>query len=87
MAVLHRIIIPKGRERAAVRTVICGGGVSVRFGDPAGAVSLLAGQGASPGITGAFLPADRLARMPSIEEATAAFLTGRGTALADVMRS
>ncbi|MGW4412834.1 FAD-dependent oxidoreductase [Nonomuraea sp. NPDC004702] len=36
-------------------------------------MSLIAGQGASLGIAGAFLRADRLARVPAIERATADF--------------
>ncbi|MEO3802071.1 FAD-dependent monooxygenase [Nonomuraea sp. B1E8] len=45
----------------------------VLVGDAAYAVSLIAGQGASLGIAGAFLLADRLAHAPTIERATAEF--------------
>ncbi|WP_326639944.1 FAD-dependent monooxygenase [Streptosporangium sp. NBC_01755] len=45
----------------------------VLLGDAAYAVSLLAGQGASLGISGAFLLADRLAHAPTVERATAGF--------------
>ncbi|TDC04522.1 FAD-dependent oxidoreductase [Nonomuraea longispora] len=45
----------------------------VLLGDAACAVSLIAGQGASLGIAGAFLLADRLAHAPAIERATAEF--------------
>ncbi|MGP3937192.1 FAD-dependent monooxygenase [Nonomuraea sp. KM88] len=45
----------------------------VLLGDAAHAVSLIAGQGASLGIAGAFLLASRLAHAPTIERATAEF--------------
>ncbi|MFI6928600.1 FAD-dependent monooxygenase [Nonomuraea spiralis] len=45
----------------------------VLLGDASYAVSLIAGQGASLGIAGAFLLADRLAHVPVIERATADF--------------
>ncbi|WP_219509379.1 FAD-dependent monooxygenase [Nonomuraea ceibae] len=45
----------------------------VLVGDAAHAVSLIAGQGASLGLAGAFLLADRLAHEPAIERATAGF--------------
>lgn len=45
----------------------------VLLGDAAYAVSLIAGQGASLGIAGAFLLADRLARVSTIERAAADF--------------
>ncbi|TDC39679.1 FAD-dependent oxidoreductase [Actinomadura sp. KC345] len=45
----------------------------VLLGDAAYAVSLIAGQGASLGISGAFLLADQLAHAPTIERATAGF--------------
>ncbi|MET8868076.1 FAD-dependent monooxygenase [Nonomuraea sp. NPDC004580] len=45
----------------------------VLLGDAAYAVSLIAGQGASLGIAGAYLLADRLVRVPSIEAAIAGF--------------
>ncbi|RBQ11657.1 FAD-dependent oxidoreductase [Spongiactinospora rosea] len=45
----------------------------VLLGDAAHAVSLIAGQGASLGIAGAYLLADRLAHTPTIERATAEF--------------
>lgn len=48
-------------------------GRTVLLGDAACAVSLLAGQGASLGIAGAYVLADRLAHAPSIEQATADF--------------
>ncbi|MEV4807318.1 FAD-dependent monooxygenase [Nonomuraea sp. NPDC049421] len=45
----------------------------ILLGDAAYAVSLIAGQGASLGIAGAFLLADRLAQAPTIERAAAEF--------------
>ncbi|TDD07727.1 FAD-dependent oxidoreductase [Nonomuraea deserti] len=45
----------------------------VLLGDAAYAVSLIAGQGASLGIAGAFVLADRLAQAPTIERAAAEF--------------
>ncbi|WP_222108080.1 FAD-dependent monooxygenase [[Actinomadura] parvosata] len=45
----------------------------VLLGDAAYAVSLIAGQGASLGIAGAFLLADRLAHAPAIQRGTAEF--------------
>ncbi|MEV5330045.1 FAD-dependent monooxygenase [Nonomuraea sp. N2-4H] len=58
---------------AQIETPRWSSGRTVLLGDAAYAVSLLAGQGASLGIAGAYVLADRLAHAPSIEEATAGF--------------
>jgi 2-polyprenyl-6-methoxyphenol hydroxylase-like FAD-dependent oxidoreductase len=47
----------------------------VLLGDSAAAVSLLAGQGASLGIAGAYVLADELGKQPGIAHALAAFET------------